>query len=300
MKIAIQFYGHLRTFRQTADNIIENFIKPLGDVDIFIHTWEQTDHSDKSWHNLDGEKRGIGLSESDFNFINEKFKPKKIVADKQFEDTYNGAGFSLKLTDIFYKRVTLDNIYYTRYKVNELRKEYQSETGTHYDFVINARLDLWFNKEFNLDNYLLINAIKGYSDKVYEIPDIDKKMFYCWEGNFAQNNINDFAYGSGSDVIYYGKPEIMDKVCNLYNHLDELDLNKYFYSCEYLLIHNAQKQNITPVSVNFIKDCDFMILREGQEPPRNKHTVSDNKALKLFINLIPIKKIRKDMRKKYL
>jgi hypothetical protein len=79
-KIAIQLFGHLRTFRLTYKNFIRNIIevnkKDGYMVDVFIHTWTETDHSDKTWNNPHGLKRGSEVTEDIINEIYKYYNPK--------------------------------------------------------------------------------------------------------------------------------------------------------------------------------------------------------------------------------
>lgn len=254
MKVALEFYGHLRSFRETADNIIENLIKPMADeVDVFIHCWDETDHSDLTWHNMDCVKRGKKVSSDDIKFLEEKYKPKKILCEKQIH-VENDREYLMKSSKRNISYRVLKNTYYTRYRVSKLRQEYQKATGVKYDYVIQARLDLIFNKKAD---FLSVFDIE------YYIPDIDKTIFYAWTQDSYYFNFPTCGRG-GTDILYFGKPEAMNKLSNLYENIENIDLEKYLYSCDYLLLHNAIRQNMLIVPFNFYVHKDFTILRTEQ------------------------------------
>ena len=49
MKIAVQFFGHLRTFMDCYNSINENLLNRY-DADVFFYTWDRLDHNTKTWH----------------------------------------------------------------------------------------------------------------------------------------------------------------------------------------------------------------------------------------------------------
>ena len=54
-KIAVQMFGHLRTFEHTYKSFFENLINPNKEdgyeIDIFIHTWDKLE-ANATYHNL--------------------------------------------------------------------------------------------------------------------------------------------------------------------------------------------------------------------------------------------------------
>ena len=49
MKIAVCFFGHLRTFKRCAPYIKKNLLNHY-DCDLFMHTWSEYNHNTKTWH----------------------------------------------------------------------------------------------------------------------------------------------------------------------------------------------------------------------------------------------------------
>lgn len=257
MKVAIEFYGHLRTFRNAYPTIISHLINQFDNPDIFIHTWSKTDHSNITWHNLDGLNRGNSTSNEDIVFLNEIYKPKEILVEDQIvldEERY----FEMIMTENKTPLSMIKNVFYTKWRVNELRKEYQRKNNIEYDFVIQSRLDLYFKKEFKIKDYI------SYKTVIKKNPiniDISKKFFYASDNWIENHGSNDLIYAGGSDVLYFAKPNAMDKVLSIYKNIDSFDLKKLYYSNEYLVFYSASKNQIETVQINFKKDIDFGILR---------------------------------------
>ena len=49
MKIAVCFFGHLRTFKECAKHIKHNLLDKY-DCDLFMHTWSTYNHHTKTHH----------------------------------------------------------------------------------------------------------------------------------------------------------------------------------------------------------------------------------------------------------
>ncbi|EAL3411133.1 hypothetical protein A9L80_09355, partial [Campylobacter coli] len=53
-KLAIQLFGHMRTYEKTykkfKENIIDVNVQNNWEIDLFIHTWDKFNSSSKSWH----------------------------------------------------------------------------------------------------------------------------------------------------------------------------------------------------------------------------------------------------------
>lgn len=286
MKIAIEFYGHIRTFRETADNIITNLIMPLGgfeNVDIFIHCWDKTDHCDLTWHNMTCEQRGLGVSIDDINFLKEKYHTDKIICEPQLT-IENDRDYLMKGSKRNISFRVLKNTYYTRYSVSKLRQNYEKQAEVEYDWVIQARLDLIFNKP--------VDFIKNFNLEYY-IPDLENIIFYSWCGSeFSYYNYPTCGPG-GTDILYFGKPEAMNKLSNLYDNLDNIDLDKYLYSCDYLLLYNAIRQNMTTIPFNYFVHKDFTILRTEEiqkyyEKYLKSQTIKSKNYFKTFIHTFKI------------
>ena len=49
LKIAVCFFGHLRTFEKCAPKLRENMLNKYN-CDIFMHTWDKLNHNTLTWH----------------------------------------------------------------------------------------------------------------------------------------------------------------------------------------------------------------------------------------------------------
>lgn len=281
MKVAVEFYGHLRSFRETADNIIENFILPLADdVDVFIHCWDETDHSDLTWHNKNCKKRGHKVTKEDLDFLRIKFKPKALLCEPQLiiDNDYSffakksGRNVSLKL---------IKNTYYTRYKVSQLRQEYERAENIKYDYVIQARLDLKFFKKADF--------LKNYHKYMQDmIPDLQDMIFYSWCGSEFSYIHHPVMGRGGTDVLYFGVPEAMNKLSNLYENIDNINLEKYCVSLDYFLLYNAVRQHMQMIPFEYCIHKDFTIVRTKETLKQIKQNKQENikNNIKKFLSFL--------------
>lgn len=157
MKIAIQLFGHLRSYKYTKDYLYKNLInhnKNFGfEFDIFIHSWDEKD----SKNNASYKKAK--------NFIGKKFHKKEINGVKSF---YNAKLVSItpqiELSEEDYKasessNVDIDliqrnkNLSFSIKSVNELRKSYENNNNISYDLVILTRSDIMFIEKINLSSF---------------------------------------------------------------------------------------------------------------------------------------------------
>ena len=62
-KIAIQLFGHLRTYRKTCSSLkrflVDANVSDGCQVDIFIHCWDQIEAVDHTWHNENASHAGV-------------------------------------------------------------------------------------------------------------------------------------------------------------------------------------------------------------------------------------------------
>ena len=60
--LAVQLFGHLRTFEKTFNSFYNNVVKPNEDagysIDIFIHTWDEFECTTQQWHNCNLLQKG--------------------------------------------------------------------------------------------------------------------------------------------------------------------------------------------------------------------------------------------------
>lgn len=250
--LAIQLFGHLRTFEHTIDKfkqfVLDPNIQESYQVDLFIHTWDQIDHQTINWRNPDGHV----LDDSSFaeQRICELYHPKKLVVEKQLEieeqiliEKIGGVKRSIK--------GCLNNAY-TVYKVNELRKAYEAETGVRYDWVLQTRPDIIFKTPLSIKDYEA-----AYSDNHLPLPE-DAIFYGC--NLFNRAKVQDDRLICGSDIIYFAKPDCMNKAVSLYTDFNgNIDINN-FYCFDYWWLSYWKKQGLQTIPVKYLHGQDWFVL----------------------------------------
>ena len=127
MKIAVCFFGQLRTFRYCATRMKEVFEKQ-GQVDYFIHTWNRENYGVYNQSlNCTLDRKALG---EELCYV---FSPKKILVEDE-----------LTCGDLEYEPFDpRQALFYSISRTLGLMKEYVMETKTHYDAVICIRPDVW-------------------------------------------------------------------------------------------------------------------------------------------------------------
>jgi len=242
MKTAICFSGHLRSFETTFNYLKETVINPMN-ADVFIHTWDI-----------------IGSSAS--RFKGDGFATNYIVDLNKIQKLANPIFFTVeKETDLFVK-VTDDikilehekkyivghvgfhiNMFYSIFKANQLKSEYEKIKNFTYDRVIRFRPDIRMGT-------LFIPTLFPDNNKIY-VPKI---------GKYSDVGIN--------DQVAIGSSHNIDEYCNIYNNIIEYYKNHVAEArpetlLKYHLIQN--KINIQELDITYdIYRFDGTILRQTE------------------------------------
>ena len=215
MKIAIQLYGHLRTFLITAPYLMQNIVNANADVadcDIFIHTWDELDAKQQMPHykkaalymgaNLTNDMKYRMLEE--YNPVAYKIEHQNESDDHDLQDIEFVNG-NISMATSF------KNGFYSFKSVNQLRREYEIKNGFIYDYVITTRPDILFFRPFSLrkilaaegnwsyftkrmDEFIFSPYIVGYSDVIAQdryVPGLD---LFCFASSNVMNIFLDYEY----------------------------------------------------------------------------------------------------------
>lgn len=134
MRIAIQISGEFRFLHLTTDSFMKQIQDPGTEVDIFVHTWfkKNTDMGTfpfpgrANWHmNITVFSTNDGLT---------TYKPKAYLTEKYEEK------------EELHTLPRCMSEYYSMWKANEIRKEYQEKNTIRYDLVMRYRTDCILNE----------------------------------------------------------------------------------------------------------------------------------------------------------
>ena len=230
-KIAVQFFGHLRTYEKCAISV-KKYLLDEYDCDVFIHTWNKTESSTLSCHDM------CKINDVDADVINnlrDLYNPKLISIEEQDFNLYNDSlipcqhNSGIKVISSRGMKFML----HSKIKVNELRKNYQRDNNIKYDYVVMIRPDIELYKKFILDESIREIELLGL-----------KQGRYC-----AVNCINNKEFpiigGLATDILYFASPNIMDKIMEVFQYIDFTLIGENgFYNPETYFVLELQKRGI--------------------------------------------------------
>lgn len=278
MKIAVQFFGHLRTYEKCA-NSIKKHLLALYDCDVFMHTWSETDHHTQTWHKQDNVSSKVdGKAIEKLKFL---YDLKDIVVEEQTEtknDTLipcqHNHGKSL------ISKSGIGFMLYSKQKVNELRKKYQKRHNVKYDYVLMVRPDIKLNRDF------ILNAVD--SEINTQQPRIAR---YC---ACSVHNSLDFPIigDTASDIIYFARPEIIDKTIDILNKIDLEKHKNDMWNPESLFNQELESHGISSLFINYQGKTDWEIVRKSNKRNLRKSYIDLKIRKNLFylhlLKILPI------------
>jgi len=150
LKLAVHLHGHLRTFRDCAPYLKKHLLS-LYDCDVFIHTWDVTEHSTQTWYDSAVKAEPMPVDDSVKQEIREFYNPKSLIVEHQGEISEDGF-FG---TDD-YRQVSMQGIRNSLYSMRrsvELSEDFIKNRGVVYDFSIVVRPDIMLHEDFDVNKY---------------------------------------------------------------------------------------------------------------------------------------------------
>lgn len=255
--IAIQLFGHLRTFEYTFESFKNNVLdankRDGWNIDIFIHTWDELDHDTINYRNPDGQPlTDRTLLSSDIEKAKELYAPKSFAIEHQ-----------KRINDIIIKERIGNfkrsingclNMAYTLYKSSKIRKNYSDKNSITYEWAIVTRPDILFKYEFRIDDFL-----KAHHDFQFEIP--ENGLFYAFNPFGRKNKIEEPQFLTGSDLIYFARPKNVDLATSLYENFEEnIDINN-FYCMEIWWATYWKKSGLAPYPILYRHGPEFSVIK---------------------------------------
>lgn len=218
-KIALCLSGQLRFVREGYNEVINPFVLNENNIDVFIHTWQiEDDQVGKPFINGGGFIQGDPVSKQVEIDAICLYKPVRHIIEKQipFEfGKYAERSMPGNRSDHQY------SMFYSIFKSNELKKEYEKQNNFTYDFVIRSRFDVKLNSKVD-----------------FTVP--DDKM-YLPSGCFDP-------YNGYVDCFGYSNSKLMDIYSDLYNNIDNImatTIDPWHCFCgEYLLRRHIDSHKI--------------------------------------------------------
>lgn len=230
-RIAIQLYGHLRSYKQTYKSIFDNIVNANPDVkfDIFIHTWDELDSIQVMPHyEKDKKIAGLKLYDNEIEEVKDLYKPKKLIVEKQLELSDVQISRTKELNyDINLSQANL-NVCHSFCSVNRLRLEYEKENSIVYDLVITTRPDIVYYDSLRFTPFY--EKTQGWH--LYNEDEINNRIFSTYINGVLQV-INSDVYVPGIDLLLLSTPSAMDKIAKWEDNITEyINIRPEFAICK--------------------------------------------------------------------
>lgn len=207
MKIAICFAGQARSFDKSFQYYEKNLLNYF-DCDIFLHTWKSDSLKD--------------------NVLLDMYKPKSYSIEPPLDSMVINSKYT-RIDHPNWPAFSTISSFYSIFKSNCLRLDYETNNMVGYDWIIKTRFDFAWNftpplKELNKD--FLYLPKEGWYDNT------NKRL-----------HVN--------DQIAFGSPYYMNKYMSTYYNLDTFYKNGIKINGEHLLGENIHYNNITLEELKF-------------------------------------------------
>jgi len=189
MKVAVCLSGLTRSVSYGWPLLERYLVRPYASK-VFIHTWDidnggvrsQSDDPKFQWMPsfMDGRTKE--------EFIKDEMKPNRCIIENFQEWSSNHLNSSAHA------------MYYSIYAANELRRQYEIETGESFDVIIRARMDIFF------ENFLE----KDYLENVIKNP---KLIYGALPGSKPDHRFI-------TDVFAIGCPSAMDIYSSVWRYIE--------------------------------------------------------------------------------
>lgn len=188
MKLALLLYGHLRTYKQCYLNLHKFFLNQHN-VDVFIHTWDETEAKTISWHS-----DHMPVSRTNENEIVQIYKPTQLRIEHQPETPHDKTSRGTNISSRGQQFML-----YSLHASNELKRQYEIDNNFKYDAIVKIRPDILLNSNLPIKpvkhNQVLIAGNKKtplFSNRVYDYQ--------------------------ACDIINISSSDNMNTICDVYNH----------------------------------------------------------------------------------
>lgn len=228
MKLAICLSGHLRRFEHTARSLL-TYVKAQHDCDIFLHTWDRLGYS--ALYKIDVTQ---DLTHKYISRIETLYKPKKSIIESSLfieELKLQSQQYAPHLQNIPKPVAHMASMFYKIYAANELRKQYEIESGVQYDWIIRSRPDLLFHGLTHIPNEKI-------PKNVYIPKHLSGHNWLC-------------------DQFAIALPEDMDLYSSFFFDIPDYFKAQKEYRPEIFMSHCMKIKGLNPI----MWDCHFSILR---------------------------------------
>lgn len=240
MKIAVAFFGHLRTYKKCYKSVKKNLLSRY-DCDVFMHTWDKLDHNTQTWHDFK-----VKGKIKDIEALTAELKQMYNLKTLKIETQRAGDEGELESRNRRISIYGMRCMFHSMHEAAGLVKEYQQQQHVSYDYIVMIRPDVMLCEKFDI------------------LPEIeDAAALYAASSFRSQPVINDFRFIGANDILFFARPEVISRALENVDAIVDAVKNKAWnqYSPEYAF-QEYQKQNGRPTYLlNYFCGQDFEIIR---------------------------------------
>lgn len=264
MKIALLLFGHLRNYRMCVDSLQEFLIKQY-DCDVFMHTWDETEVGTVSWHPQRTEKLPVDSFEIDY--INLKYKPKDLMVEHQ--EKYDKAETIQLSNGSTTSNIAMHFMFDSMNKANEMRKQYEIKHGIKYDCIIVTRPDVNLLTPLDVEKVLFEAQRIGLH--------IDNCRFFAHEGGANPNKQHWLLLNGGSDLLFFGRPNTIDKFIEVNQYIDIDYIKNHYVNLPAVFVSKEIDAGIMPVPFAYARglDWNFSANTARLKTVRNRNVIKE-------------------------
>jgi hypothetical protein len=212
MKIALCVSGQPREISLALEQLKNNVIIPNNIDDIFIHTWYHPSCDNKPFDSAQPAQEDGRLGKWKPNtdkIILETLNPKKYIFESpnEFDDYKDLPGQPSAIQN------KMVSIFYSIWKANELKKQFEEENNFKYDIVIRVRFDLFYYDSLIIEEHINENTINTI---------LVSSRFQSIRQNDSYPINGGGHYSSMVDTFAFGTSENMDKFCSVYPEFKDI------------------------------------------------------------------------------
>jgi hypothetical protein len=209
MKVALCLSGQARFLEICYYESMKPYILEAFNPDVFIHTWDISNMVGEHFRNGNDWAMGDKIPKNLMETMLTLYNPVNCIIEPQIQFESN------KWSNRLMPSIKSDHLYsmfYSIYKSNELKKQYEQKNNFIYDWVIRIRFDM---------------AIPS---GPLPLNKLDNNFLWVATGCFDNNN-------GYLDSLGYSHSKIMDIYSDTFNHIDDIiDKNPNMGVCgEYVL-----------------------------------------------------------------
>jgi hypothetical protein len=251
MRVAVQIFGHLRTFERCAESLRCHLLDRYPEHDVFLHTWDRLESETLTHHAPLCEPAPV--DERVAAAIESAYRPRRMTIEPQTPRAMGNLSFSNG------KRIDISGIWHmfaSMQRANALRERHTAETGAQYDVAVAVRPDIALYRPLDLDLFF------SYS-RPPTVPEDETAFTRFAAFGPVPLILNDLRGLPATDLLFFARPDVMTRVVSIADAGDRYDMAAAVAPTRprHLMNTFCSDIGITTAVIDYIRPRDFDIVR---------------------------------------